>query len=612
MENTVSGFIASKLTFPVRRKLMFPPCSDRAAWKKIVSDVRISDMTSAIRQRADKVKRTPMPELKASEFALFRQNGNRSIYEKPYFEIRHNLEMLVLAECMEGKGEYIPRIVDYIWAICSEPCWVLPAHTWDNDDALPSVGYIRNDLFATQTGLLLALTLDLMESELAAFSQHLVDRVRTNIIDRLIVKLEKGPGEGWHDGHSNWTAWCANNLLGAAVTVLIDDPARQEKIIRQLTEYIDLYYKKFSDDGACDEGPAYWGHSPVEFCRFIEQAISAGILSTDIYKDEKLRAMIQYISDVHLGNGMFFTYSDCPRFIGVLPCGLLELLAGRLEDESIAIFAKQAFHNFKGEKKRKKYVAATHSALMGNLLDLFYVPGKKWHDVLDNTKFYHSRGYLAGRCGKLGFGVKGGTNHEGHNQNDVGHFVIARNGKFAICDPGSGTYSRQYFAADTRYDHLVCNASGHNMPLFDGVGEISGADKEPQSIEFRDENGIISYEIEMAGTYSGELELESVKRAFTFDRAKKQFCITDSWNCGRDYRVSCRFFSEIEPEKISDRKIKLGKLTFSVDNGVLTCREFEITDAAVKKSWGRLWSIELDHNEPGKSGNHTIIIDETK
>lgn len=612
MKSDSTGFITSKLTFPVKRKQMFPPCSNRKAWKCIASDPRTADITSAIRKWADRVKNSPMPELKASEFALFHQNGNRSIYEKPYFEIRHNLEMLVLAECMEGKKTYLPRIIDYIWAICAEPCWAIPAHTWDSDDVLPSYGYIRNDLFATGTGLLLAFTLDLLEQELAAFSQHLVDRVRINIINRLIVKLEKGPGEGWHDGHSNWTAWCANNLLGATITALNDDPERQEKIIRQITSYIDLYFKKFSDDGACDEGPSYWGHSPVELCNFIEQAISAGILTADIYKDEKLQAMIKYISSVHLGRGVFFSYSDSVPTLNTLPYGLLELLSKRLNDQDVAIFAKQSFHNFRGEKFRKKYSFSPHSALLSNLLDLFYVPGSKWQDVLDSTKFYHSRGYLAGRCGKLGFGVKGGNNCEGHNQNDVGHFVISRNGKFAICDLGCGTYTRQYFAAETRYDHLACNASGHNMPLFDGVGEVAGENKEPQSIDFKDENGIVSCAIEASGTYSGDLDLESVRRVFSFDRKAKRFTITDSWSCTSCYRVNCRFFSEIEPEKISDREIKLGKLNFSVDNGKLNCGEFDITDNKIRTRWGRLWMIDLVHDKPEKSGNHTIIIDETK
>ena len=611
MQSTTSGFLSSKLTFPVKRKLMFPPCSDRVAWNRVAADQRLANMTSEIRKLADKVQKTAIPELKASEFALYRQTGNRTIYEAEYFAIRHNLEMLVLAECLDGNGKYINRIVDYIWAICSEPCWTIPAHTWDKDDVLPSYKYTRNDLFATQTGLLLAFTLDLLEKELAAFSPHLVDRVRQNIIDRVIVRFESGEPDRWYDGHSNWTPWCCSNILGAALTALKDDTGRLEKVIRKLFGINDNYYRRFSDDGACDEGPGYWVQSPVQFCRFIEQSISAGVLSDDIYNDKKLRAMIQYISDVHLGNGSVFSYSDNGDKITNLPCGLLSLLAKRMKDNSVAVFAKQAFHNFKSEKTPRKYNSFWHSALLGNLLELFHIPEVNLEKVSDNTRFYSSRGYLFGRCGKIGFGVKGGHNHEGHNHNDVGHFVITDNGKFIICDMGSATYTKNYFSS-LRYENIVCNASGHNMPLFNGIGEVNGEDKEPQSIVFKDADGILNYSIEAQGTYSDELDLKSVKRNFTFDRKNRSFTITDSWICGREYKVDCTFFTSIEPEKITDRKIKLGKFLFSADNGNLSCEKFEISDEKVKKRWGKLWKITISHTNPQKSGSHTVTIGRTE
>ena len=141
MQDTSSGFLSSKLTFSVKRKQMFSPYSDRISRNRVASDKRLANITAEIRKRADKVQKSPIPELKASEFALYCQTGNRTIYEEKYFAVRFNLEMLVLAECLEGNGKYINRIVDYIRAICSEPCWTVPAHAWDNDDVLPSYKY---------------------------------------------------------------------------------------------------------------------------------------------------------------------------------------------------------------------------------------------------------------------------------------------------------------------------------------------------------------------------------------------------------------------------------------------------------------------------------------
>jgi hypothetical protein len=80
------------------------------------------------------------------------------------------------------------------------------------------------------------------------------------------------------------------------------------------------------------------------------------------------------------------------------------------------------------------------------------------------------------------------------------------------------------------------------------------------------------------------------------------------WVSAREYKTGCIFFTAVKPEKITDNKIKLGKLFFTTDNGKLSCKEVDISDEKVKKRWGKLWKIILRHPEPQKSGNHTITI----
>ena len=64
----------------------------------------------------------------------------------------------------------------------------------------------------------------------------------------------------------------------------------------------------------------------------------------------------------------------------------------------------------------------------------------------------------------------------------------------------------------------------------------------------------------------------------------------------------------MEPEKVTEREIRLGKFIFSTDKGKLSCEEYEISDEKVKKRWKKLWKITLSHPAPQKSGNHTITI----
>ena len=47
----------------------------------------------------------------------------------------------------------------------------------------------------------------------------------------------------------------------------------------------------------------------------------------------------------------------------------------------------------------------------------------------------------------------------------------------------------------------------------------------------------------------------------------------------------------MEPEKVTEREIRLGKFIFSTDKGKLSCEEYEISDEKIKKRWKKLWKI---------------------
>ena len=61
----------------------YPAASDRAAWARVPADV-----ADAITARADALLGTEWPQLPASLFLEFAENGNRTHYEQRYFERR--------------------------------------------------------------------------------------------------------------------------------------------------------------------------------------------------------------------------------------------------------------------------------------------------------------------------------------------------------------------------------------------------------------------------------------------------------------------------------------------------------------------------------------------
>ena len=97
---------------------------DRAAWG------RLAALPSASRhiRAAEKALAEPIPELTDDLYLEFSRSGNRSRYRKLYDMRYFALANLLLGECLEDKGRFLPAIVARIEAICAERSWNYPAH----------------------------------------------------------------------------------------------------------------------------------------------------------------------------------------------------------------------------------------------------------------------------------------------------------------------------------------------------------------------------------------------------------------------------------------------------------------------------------------------------
>ena len=115
----------------------FPAASDRGPWQKVLNTPSGKKQAAEVIARAEKILSEPVPPLPASVFMRFRRKWNRIDYETLYFQRRHNMHTLVLAECMEYQGRFIDKIIDYLWEITSEHTWNLPAHLPYHPDPLP-------------------------------------------------------------------------------------------------------------------------------------------------------------------------------------------------------------------------------------------------------------------------------------------------------------------------------------------------------------------------------------------------------------------------------------------------------------------------------------------
>ena len=103
--------------------------SDRAAWERLAATAEGALALKAARSEL-KGKIPDCPDSLYLEFTA-PGNGNRRHYEKPYFRRTQMLRRLVVGECLENKGRFLPKIIECIDTICAERSWTMPAHDRD-------------------------------------------------------------------------------------------------------------------------------------------------------------------------------------------------------------------------------------------------------------------------------------------------------------------------------------------------------------------------------------------------------------------------------------------------------------------------------------------------
>ncbi len=502
---------------------LFPPASDRRAWRRALKLEHNQVFSAWFTKKAEKIAREPIPELTAALYMEYNLAASRVAYETPYFKRRFNLEMLILAESAEFKGRFMGPIIEYLWSIAGEPVWCLPAHNQNPYDPLPDPSEHFVDLFAAATGMLLAQTLNLLESELYQISPSLVSMLRNAMLRRVIEPLEVEPFPFWWGcGRNNWTPWCCSNCLGTALTVLQDDPPRLKKLIDTLSAPIQRFYEKYPEDGGCDEGPGYWNVSPCVFLVFLEQLPE----ESPIFAEPKFRRMGEYITDASFGNDSFAAFADANPRTGIA-ASLAWRYGERCKSAKLRDFAMEALHGFKRGPIRIQ--EDLHSALFRSLAFIFWLPKKFYYpaDPQPSTVWYPDTQLLFAKNRRFALAAKGGHNAENHNHNDVGEFIIMHQGKPIIIDPGVKQYDRFTFSG-RRYESWVINAEGHNVPQFNDIMQQHGREYCADKVSRQGD----SLSMDIAKAYPKQAGVKKCLRQIEF--SDREITIHDRWQLTAD------------------------------------------------------------------------------
>lgn len=484
----------------------FPPATDRAGWAEISAGAaqRRAEIVEAARRWAGQ----PVPVLPATLYLEFVRTGRREGYQEPMRVRRQMLADLVLAECLEGTGEFLDPALDVLWAICEESSWAYPAHQRDLTDADRPV----IDLGAAMTALSLAEALVLLGDRLDPLAGK---RIRDEIERRCFVPYLTRHDHHWlHSTNdrpvNNWTAVCTGGVLGAAIH-LESNPARLAEILARGLRSLDDYLAGFDVDGGSSEGPGYWSYG-FGYYTLLAQLIehrTGGRISP--LTGPRIEKIARYPLSTQLSPGQYVPFSDCnPRAQFSVP--QLSFLAARLDIPDLAALAADQH----GEGRNGELQWALRGLVWRSAPPYRFVPAT--HDWFSEMMWMFSR-VDPSDPNALTVAAKGGHNGELHNQNDVGSFVVHLGGESLIAELGAGRYTKSYFGPQ-RYEHLANSSFGHGVPVPAGQAQLPGPEHAAVLLEHRHGPDRDVLRLDLAGAYGPAAELQRLERTITVQRSR--------------------------------------------------------------------------------------------
>src|SRR5438132_14013575 len=167
---------------PAVRWHPYPTIQDRTDWEAVPQEIRAGFIREAQQYLGTTWERIP-----ATLTLQYIRHGNRSTYDALNTRQRAKLTTLVLAEVFENAGRFLDEIADGIWAISEQTFWGSTAHLGMQraGNGLPDVTEPIVDLFAAETGALLAWTDYLLADRLDKVSPLLRKRIRAEVDRRL-------------------------------------------------------------------------------------------------------------------------------------------------------------------------------------------------------------------------------------------------------------------------------------------------------------------------------------------------------------------------------------------------------------------------------------------
>ncbi|MEG2527360.1 MAG: heparinase II/III family protein [Mucinivorans sp.] len=588
----------------------YPAYTDRQGWDKLTGDYK-NDLISAGERSLNYVWQV----VPATSYLEFERSGNRRVMERPLGENIGAITNLFLAEMAEGKGRFMDQLINGVFSICEMTSWGASAHlvVMPHRRALPS--YKENILELGQGDLssLLSWVYFYLKPSMDKVDPIIAERLRAELERRMLTPyLENTYWWQAFDAKpttmvNNWNVWCNFNALQCFMLLENDRDRLARAVYRTMTS-VDKFIDYSKSDGACEEGPSYWGHAAGKMYDYLQSLymITGGKVS--VFDRPQIRAMGEYIVNAYVGDGWVVNFADASAQAG---------------GEAGVIYR---FGRAVGSRKMINYAATQSKEKLGSTRDIFrtlqtMLTAEDFaklasQPLINSTVWYPQTQVAFINEPQSGFFVatKAGHNNESHNHNDIGTLSVYLNHTPILIDAGVGTYTRQTFSSE-RYDIWSMQSEYHSLPMINGVGQKFGLQYKANDVTFDERK--LTFSSNIAAAYPSQAGVKSYVRTVSATSAKggavvveDRFALADAVAPIVEHFMTWGSISIATPGVVKiDVRGQKAALHYDARLFVPSIDTVKLPDSRLSSVWGpEIYRLALTAKSTPLSGKYTFII----
>jgi len=489
-------------------------------------------------------------------------------------------------ECFYPDGTWIPEIEKAIKRLLDQES--ILNKPWHNTELfkVPLVG-----LETTETGVVLANCIGLIGHEL---EPTLVEEIKRTLRKRIIDPYKKDlqlaqhkkmmfgfDNCPWIGNPGNWNAVCTANIIYISM-VILEDKAEIADIVARSKENITTYLKSFEEDGYLSEGIRYWNYGFSHFLLLSECLLKITNGRVNLYENPKIKPIAEFPLKAIIGENKALGLEYYPIFTDNN-----NPIRGGKDILQWYILSKRTKLPFTVPPiKKNNYTDAEFDLLynMPKTLDT-YQPIEI--ELPTGPTYFKSAGVLISRWANNNevLAIKGGSNSEDHNHNDIGSYTLFTKGKHSEMLPVTGDLGDIEYTSENigtnRYQFDLLSSYGHPVPSVDNQlqnNHPKARGKVLLAKVDKNEDKIV-YDLTDAYSVKGLKELK--RSATSRKKGEESLIIEDSFRSTRPIEFETPLIVPGKPTQLDNNKLlmEIKGTTFIFE--VQASRDFEIKISAL-------------------------------